>query len=79
MMRVSVRRSGGVAGITREGAGEFDDAGELASALDSAVASAPEVVPDTFTYQVSIDDRQWTVEEHALPADLRRQLESLLE
>ncbi|MGH3096153.1 MAG: protealysin inhibitor emfourin [Streptosporangiales bacterium] len=78
-MRVEVRRSGGVAGITRHGATDFDDASGLAAALDSAVATAPEVVPDTFTYQVSIDDRQWTVEEHALPANVRSQLETVLE
>lgn len=78
-MHVQVRRSGGVAGITRQGAAEFDDAGDLAAALDSAVATAPEVVPDTFTYQVIIGDREWTVEERALPTNVRNQLETLLE
>lgn len=78
-MRVSVRRSGGVAGITRQGEGEFDDASELAAALDAAVAKAPEIVPDTFTYHVQAGDREWTIEEHALPAGLRSQLETLLE
>lgn len=79
MMRIAVRRSGGVAGIIRQGAADLADTGDLAAALDRAVATAPEVVPDSFTYQVNIDDREWTVEEHALPTGVRSQLESLLE
>lgn len=78
-MRVEVRRSGGVAGIARQGEGDLAEADDLAAALDQAVATAPEVVPDTFTYRVRVGDREWTVEERALPASVRSQLDGLLE
>lgn len=81
-MRVNVRRSGGVAGITRTGTAQLtdDEARRLADTVEAAAAAAgASGAPDAFHYQVRVGDQEWSVSEHALPMEVRTRLQTILD
>ena len=81
---VSVRRSGGFAGLVTEGAIDLatDPAGAEAAALlrridlDRIPKSAPQ--PDRFIYTIRIGDRERRIHEQDLTPALRRLVELVL-
>ncbi|MQA80769.1 MAG: hypothetical protein GEV10_20195 [Streptosporangiales bacterium] len=82
-MRITVRRSGGVTGLTRTGTADLDDADEtvhlFVTALRTAAALAPAGTPDAFSYHVRLgDEPELTVDERALPADVAGRLRTVL-
>jgi Zn-dependent metalloprotease len=75
---VEVVRSGGIAGIRKQGSVDLDSddprvprARELVDRIDFAAGPTPEPRPDRFTYQFRHRDAECTVAEPALTPDLR--------
>jgi Zn-dependent metalloprotease len=75
---VEVVRSGGIAGIRKQGSVDLDSddpraarARELVDRIDFAAVPAPEPRPDRFTYRFRHRDAECTVAEPALTPDLR--------
>ncbi|MFF2650505.1 protealysin inhibitor emfourin [Streptomyces sp. NPDC058045] len=63
-MRIQVKRTGGIAGITRDAEVDTSDHGDAAdwhTLVDQAVSAARETppigVPDGFNYQITVDGR----------------------
>lgn len=79
-VRVDVRRSGGLAGVTRKGTAQLtgDEARRLTETMGAAAAASASGTPDAFHYHVRVGDREWTVGEHALPVEVRARLQSIL-
>lgn len=82
-MRIAVRRSGGITGLTRTGAADLDDADEtvrlFVTALRTAAALAPSGTPDAFSYHVRLgEEPELTVDERALADHARDRLRGIL-
>jgi hypothetical protein len=82
---VEVVRSGGIAGIRKQGSVDLDSddpratrARELVDRIDFAAVPTPEPRPDRFTYQFRHRDAECTVPEPALTPDLRDLAELVL-
>lgn len=82
-MRMTVRRSGGFAGLTRTGSTDLGDAERpdvraLVDAVRAASASSAGGA-DRFVYHVAFDDEpELTVPEAALPTEVRQRVEEAL-
>lgn len=83
---MTVRRSGGFAGITRTGSAELGDAEQpdvrsLVDAVRSAAAARASAAgeADRFVYHVTFDDEpELTVSEAALSEEVRQRVEQTL-
>lgn len=82
-MRMTVRRSGGIAGLTRSGFAELGtpdqpDVQALVTAVRAA-ARQETTAADAYVYRVVFDDEpELTVGERALPTEIRRRLDEPL-
>lgn len=76
MTRIALRRSGGFAGITKrvDVADLPQDAAREIAQLAENVDVEPDLVPahpDEFIYHLTLGEREYTLPEHAVPAELK--------